>query len=79
MENVFNLPVYNFFFSRTLEGKKYIFANLQLFRCLDIRYTLSSLITDVVGVETNGSFLQEKLSFKMLGLSFSSKLDCILI
>ena len=31
--------------------------------------------TGVIGVKMDGSVLEEKLSFKMLGLTFSSKLD----
>ena len=31
--------------------------------------------TDAIDVKMNGSVLEEKLSFKMLGLTFSSKLD----
>ena len=31
--------------------------------------------TDTIDVEKDGSFLEEKSSFRTLGLSFSSKLD----
>ena len=31
--------------------------------------------TNTIDVKMNGSFLEEKSSFKMLGLTFSSKLD----
>ena len=31
--------------------------------------------TDAIDVKMDGSVLEEKVSFKMLGLSFSSKLD----
>ena len=32
--------------------------------------------TGAIDVKMNGSVLEEKSSFKMLGLTFSSKLDC---
>ena len=32
-------------------------------------------LTDSIDVKMDGSFLEEKSSFKMLGLTFSSKLD----
>ena len=32
--------------------------------------------TDSIDVKMDGSVLEEKLSFKMLGLIFSSKLNC---
>ena len=32
--------------------------------------------TGAIDVKMDGSVLEEKLSFKMLGLTFSSKLDC---
>ena len=32
--------------------------------------------TGSIDVKMDGSILEEKLSFKMLGLTFSSKLDC---
>ena len=32
--------------------------------------------TGVINVKMKGSILEEKSSFKMLGLTFSSKLDC---
>ena len=35
----------------------------------------NSLITGTIDVKMDGSILEEKLSFKTLGLTFSSKLD----
>ena len=32
--------------------------------------------TGTIDVKMDGSILEEKTSFKMLGLTFSSKLDC---
>ena len=39
-------------------------------------FCLVSLITGATNVKIDGSVLEEKSPFKMLGLSFSSKLDC---
>ena len=38
-------------------------------------FHLTGLITDSIDVKMGGSILEEKSSFKMLGLTFSSKLD----
>ena len=38
-------------------------------------FRLTSLITGAIDVKLDGSFLEEKLFFKMLGLPFSSNLD----
>ena len=39
-------------------------------------FCLTDLITGVIDVKMDGFFLEEKSSFKMMGLSFSFKLDC---
>ena len=49
---------------------------LSLFCLTSLTSLVQNLILDIINVKTDGSVLDKKSSFKILGLFFSSKLDC---
>ena len=55
-------------------GKKWL-VDLNAGKTQLVSFHLSNII-DSIDVKIDGSLLYEKLSFKILGLTFLSKLDC---
>ena len=49
---------------------------LNLFCLTSLTSLVQKLMLDIINVKTDGSVLDKKSSFKILGLFFSSELDC---
>ena len=49
---------------------------LNLFCLTSLTSLVKKLMLDIINVKTDGSVLDKKSSFKILGLFFSSELDC---